>query len=162
MADKKILDVYSTDYIDNLQNTLQGEIDELVESGIIPNVTLNLGSTISKNGIVTLVRGDTFTLKSDLNIGTPLQPLHFVLGQDDCVVFRLFNANSNWESYLLEKEATMEDLDSKGNVLFNFTSEDSEYLSQGQYYYQIRLFYTRNGDTRVITLMPRTKFYVVD
>ena len=162
MADKKILDVYSTDYIDNLQNTLQGEIDEIIESGIVPNLTLNLGSTISKNGIVTLVRGDTFTLKADLNIGTPLQPLNFVLGEGDYVVFRLFNANSNWESYLLEKEATMEDLDDRGNVLFTFTSEDSEYLSQGQYYYQIRLFYTRNGDTRVITLMPRTKFYVVD
>ena len=139
----------------DLQNTLHNE-------EIAPNVKLHLGSTISGNGIITLVRGDTFQIKADLNIGTPLHPVIFELENDDYVVFRLFTANSSWGSYLLEKEATLEDLDSEGNIVFNLSSEDSESINQGQYYYQIRLFYTRDGETRVITLMPRTKFYMVD
>lgn len=161
MANKNVLDIYSTSPTGELQNTLQGETGVILEPDILPNIKLTLGSTISKNGIVTLVRGDTLVLKASLNIGTPLQPLIFELEEGDYLVFRVFTANSSWESYLLDKEATMEDVDDN-NVLFTITNEDSEYLKQGQYYYQIRLFYTRDGDERVITLMPRTKFYVVD
>lgn len=162
MANKNVLDIYSTSPTNELQNTLQGETGVILEPDISPNIKLTLGSTISKNGIVTLVRGDTLVLKASLNIGTPLQPLIFELEEGDYLVLRLFTANSSWESYLLDKEATMEDVDDDNNVLFTITNEDSEYLRQGQYYYQIRLFYTRDGDERVITLMPRTKFYVVD
>ena len=67
MTDNEQMNDYLTD---NSQNTLQDIISDLA-----PKLTLNLGSTISKNGIINLIKGDTFSFKFDLNIGTPLQPI---------------------------------------------------------------------------------------
>lgn len=154
--------VYSSDYIDDLQANLQEQIDNISSKSGSVNLNMDLGSTISKNGIVTLIKGDTFHIVMDLNVGTPLQPLKFILENGDYVQFRLFRANNDWNNAVLIKQVTKDDLDNHGNAVFTFNSEDTEDLSCGTYYYQVKLFYTREETLKVITLMPRTKFHLMN
>ena len=162
MMTDKTPSVYSSDYIDDLHADLQQQIDDIASKSGSTNLNIDLGSTISKNGIVTLIKGDTFHIVMDLNVGTPLQPLKFIMEDGDYVQFRLFRANNDWSNAVLIKQVTKDDLDNHGNAVFTFESEDTENLSCGTYYYQVKLFYTRENNLRVITLMPRTKFHLMN
>lgn len=118
---------------------------------------------VSGNGIICVNRGDSFTLDVFVNIGTNLVPLQYYLTENDKIYFALMEPNQPFEHALLGKVFTSEDCDEEGNVVMTFTSQETQYLMPGTYYYMVKL--VRNFDTEdelVDTIIKKTKFVIMD
>ena len=155
MTDNEQMNDYLTD---NSQDTLQDIISDLA-----PKLTLNLGSTISKNGIINLIKGDTFSFKFDLNIGTPLQPIIVELGDDDCVILKVMYPQESWNNAVIVKTITKDDVNEDGSVTITFEPSDTVLLNAGVYYYQVKLFIAKqDAEDVIVTLIPKTKLNLLD
>jgi len=114
---------------------------------------------ISANGIITISRGDSFTLNVAIDIGEPLNSLLYELGNDDKVYFGLMEPNQPFEHALVRKMYTKEDQTSDLDVVMNFVPEDTEFLMPGKYYYMVKLV---RSDNSVDTIVSKTKFIIID
>ena len=115
---------------------------------------------ISNNGIITVNRGDTFTLNVFVNVGTKLFPVQYVLQEGDNLYFALCEPNQPFEDALIRKVFTHTDVDEKGNVVMKFDSEMAEFLLPGTYYYTIKL--VKASDESVTTIITKTKFVIIE
>lgn len=96
--------------------------------------------TIASNGIIRLMRGDTFTTPILVNVGTKLSPKYYKLGPTDKLYFGLMEPNQAFEDAILKKVFDFTSpQDSEGNTLLMLTPTDTEKLLVGQYYYMIKL-----------------------
>lgn len=112
------------------------------------------------NNIITLSRGDTFSLDVLVNLGTTWDPTIYALDEGDKLYFALMEPNQPFEHALIRKVFTKDDQDEDGFILMNFKSEDTEFLLPGLYYYTIKL--SREDDTIVDTIVTKTKFTILD
>ena len=113
---------------------------------------------INGNGIITVSRGDSFTINTSINIGTLLVPVYYTLEEGDKVYFALMEPNQPFEHALVRKVFTKEDQDKDLDVVMNFSSDDTEFLMPGVYYYMVKL---QRGDL-VDTIITKTKFVIND
>lgn len=119
---------------------------------------------ISGNGIITINRGDSFSLDVFINMGDTLDPIAYSLQENDRVYFALMEPNQPFECALIRKVATKDDETEEGIVTFNFSSEMTEYLMPGQYYYMVKLVrHDDNSDEDLVdTITSKTKFFIFD
>jgi len=117
---------------------------------------------IENNGIITLMRGDSFTTPIKINIGTKLNPKYKRLGSNDYLYFGLMEPNQAFEDAVLKKKYDfLSDTDSSGNVLLKLRPQDTERLLVGQYYYMIKLrSIDEFGQECVKTIVPPTIFWL--
>ncbi len=115
---------------------------------------------VSKNGIITLNRGDVFSLNVTVNAGSVLEPVIYPMEEGDKLYFALMEPRQPFEHALVRKVFTKEDQDEYGDVLMNFKAEDTEYLVPGKYYYTVKLF--RAAGELVDTIISKTQFIIID
>ena len=114
--------------------------------------------TQSKNNIITVNRGDTFTITLPINVGTPTDPRFHELVEGDKVYFGLMEPNQPFEYALIRK--VYDTTNQSGFILdMEFNPEDTEELLPGKYYYSIKL-QTARGE--VFTILPKTIFTIID
>ncbi len=95
---------------------------------------------IASNGIINLMRGDSFTTPIYVNLGTKLSPRYYKLGPLDKLYFGLMEPNQAFEDAVLKKVFDYTSpQDADGNTLLMLTPTDTEKLLVGQYYYMIKL-----------------------
>ena len=96
--------------------------------------------TLASNGIINLMRGDSFTTPIFINIGSKLSPKQYTLRPTDKLYFGLMEPNQAFEDAVLKKvfDCTSPQ-DSEGNTLLMLKPTDTEKLLVGQYYYMIKL-----------------------
>lgn len=80
--------------------------------------------------------------------------------ENDILYFGVCEPNQCFENAIIKKKFTKDNLDKDGNVIINFLSSDTEYLSLGVYYYEIKLLYYINNTENIITLLPKTIFSI--
>lgn len=117
---------------------------------------------IAKNGIITVNRGDTFTLPIFVDFGTPLKPDRLELQEGDQVTLRIVGANDDWENAIIVKVGTVKDLNEDGAVVFEFNNDDTNWVDPNLYYYEVKVEYTRDDKFNVKTFIPRTKFFILN
>lgn len=121
---------------------------------------------ISANQIISLTRGDTASTLLYINLGTELQPLIYDLQKQDKIYFGVMEPNQPFECAILKKVYTHEDFDYERHLLrIYFDVKDTEFLLPGQYYYMIKLYRPNREDSNkdlVDTIVPKTKFYILD
>lgn len=123
---------------------------------------------VSKNGIVTINRGDNFTLTTQINIGTVFNPVIYHLSENDKVYFGLCECNQPFEHALIRKVFTNADQSEDGTISMKFIPDDTEFLVPDTYYYEIKLVKDiplESGEEKaseVNTFIKRTKFIIVD
>lgn len=121
---------------------------------------------LNKNGIITLHRGDTFTLPVCINLGSGVDPDYYDLQEGDVLYFGLLEPGQKWEEAIVKKIITSEDVEKGSDPMIHFYTEDTEYLVPGNYYYEVKLFRSSNntedGFEHVDTIIPRTKFVIVE
>ena len=115
---------------------------------------------ISKNGIVTVNRGDIFSLNVLVNAGTILEPVIYLMQEGDKLYFAVMEPNQPFEQALIRKVYTGESQDTEGNVLIDFASTDTEYLIPGKYYYTVKLYRAEGG--LIDTIISKTQFILID
>lgn len=117
---------------------------------------------ISSNGIITLMRGDSFTTPIYVNIGTKLSPEYYTLSETDRLYFGLMEPNQAFEDAVLKKVFSFTSpKDDEGNILLTLKPSDTEKLLVGKYYYMIKLRSTDSyGQEMVKTIVPPTLFWL--
>lgn len=124
---------------------------------------------IANNGIIRINRGDSFSLDVFINVGTCIEPIQYILQPGDSVYFALMEPNQPFEHALMRREFTNVDLDEDDRVIMNFSSDQTEYLMPGTYYYMIKLrrleSLGESGEENtyaVDTIIPKTKFIIAE
>lgn len=117
---------------------------------------------ISKNGIITLNRGDTVRLPLFINAGTEMNPVRYELQDTDKVYLGVMEPNSPFENAIIKKVYTKEDINENGDIVVEFKSEDTCNLMPDDYYYEIKLEFTHSGYYRINTIVPATKFSIIE
>lgn len=117
---------------------------------------------ISKNGIITLNRGDTVKLPLFINAGTEMNPVRYELKDSDRIYLGVMENNAPFERAIIKKVYTKEDINDNGDVVVEFKSEDTCNLIPDDYYYEIKLEFTHRGSYMVNTIVPATKFTIIE
>lgn len=118
---------------------------------------------ISNNKIITIVHGDTVKFPIYINIGTVLEPERYVLKDDDKLFFVIMEPEQNFECAILRHIYTKENLDEHGDVTVKLTNDDTKDLLAGTYYYEVKLLTINDSqEENLDTIIPRTRFYIID
>jgi hypothetical protein len=117
---------------------------------------------IAENGIINLMRGDSFTTPIHINIGSKLSPRYYKLGQLDRLYFALMEPNQSFEDAVVKKVFDFTSpQDKDGNTLLTIKPKDTEKLSVGQYYYMIKLrTFDMFGEESIRTIVKPTLFWL--
>lgn len=119
-------------------------------------------SRIDYNGIIRLMRGDSFSTPIHINIGTKLDPVYRSLTANDVLYFGLMEPNQAFEDAVLKKKFTfLDEKDDKGNTLLILDPKDTEKLLVGKYYYMIKLRTIDKPEHEIVTtIVPPTLFWL--
>lgn len=120
---------------------------------------------IAFNGIITVNRGDSFTLPMQLNYGTNLEPMTYTVAGKSIVYFAVMEPNQPFECALIRKKYTAEDVDENGNIVIKFRPQDTQCVLPGKYYYQVKLQRFNSDDPEdyeVDTVVDKTLFYILE
>lgn len=117
---------------------------------------------ISSNGIVTVNRGDSFNLPIVLQFVNHLQYVNYEMQDTDVIYLGIMEPNQPFETALIRKKFTYNDLDDDGKIYFKFRPEDTVCLLPGKYYYQVKLqsINAETGKFDVETIIDKTLFYI--
>lgn len=120
---------------------------------------------ISKNGYITMSRGDTWSTQIFVNLGTELEPSGYALKENEYLYFGLMEPGQPFEFALIRKRFSAEDAvpDTVGYYNISFDYKDTQELLPGVYYYQVKLQrFDEDGRELVDTIISKTKFIIVD
>ena len=114
------------------------------------------------NGIIHLLRGDTYEAPIVINLGTKMNPEIYSLNDNDRLYFGLMEPNKAFENAVVKKTFTnMSDTDDDGNILLILNPEDTLNLLVGKYFYMIKLKIVKDdGRSIVKTIVPPTQFFI--
>lgn len=117
---------------------------------------------ISNSGIVTVNRGDSFQFPITLNVGSSLDKSEYTLCDTDVLYLGIMEPNQPFETALIRKKFTFEDLDKDNNIVIRFWPEDTVCVLPGKYYYQVKLqtIDQKTGKYDVTTVIDKTLFYI--
>lgn len=125
---------------------------------------------ISKNGIITVNRGDTFTTILFINVGSLMEPVRYKLRAGDKLYLGVCEPNQPFECAVIKKVFTNADLNEDNDVIVKFKAEDTENILPGVYYYEAKLFVCYKAETEtepeqpetINTVVPKTKFIILE
>lgn len=112
---------------------------------------------LSNNNIVTVNRGDDFTLPVILNKGSNMSPELFNLKAEDVIYLGVMEYNMTFETAVIRKHITGVVTDNN-KVEFTFNSDDTINLLPGLYYYMVKVVI----DGKVTTILDKTQFRILD
>lgn len=117
---------------------------------------------LSKNNIVTVSHGDSFSCPLFLNAGTDVCPIRYVLGTGEYVYFVIEQPNQQFENACLKKVFTKDNLNVHEDVVISIDSKDTMNLCPGTYYYEIKAkLLDSNGKYIINTVVEKTKFVIL-
>jgi hypothetical protein len=117
---------------------------------------------IAKNGIIELCRGDCLSVPLFINIGTKEHPVRFYIKRNPgCAVYLgVMEPNQKFENAVIRKRYDKESVVNEyGDILVHLTPKDTMYLSEGRYFYQVKIEF-ENGS--VNTIVPITQLYITE
>lgn len=120
---------------------------------------------IAFNGIITVNRGDSFSFPLTINFGNTLNPDTYVLGSSDKVYFAIMEPNQPFETAVVKKVFTVNDLNDDNTIQIRFKPKDTVCILPGKYYYQIKLQRfnsTDPDDYEVDTVIDKTQFFIME
>ena len=145
--------------------------------------------TISNNGIITVNRGDDFSVPLFINMGTELAPVRYTLKENDEIYLGIFSSGADYlldtegtkffvedeitylgipeideyfQNAVVRKTFTINDLNENGDVVLKFAHVDTKFLLPGNYYYQVRAKITKDGEEYINTIVKKTPFIVLE
>lgn len=116
---------------------------------------------ISNNGIITIVKGDTIEVPVFINIGTEIEPVRYSLKPGDKLFFSIMEPHQPFECAILRHTYTYLDVNESRDVVVKLSYDDTAHLLPGEYYYEIKLLTVVNFEEHLDTIVPRTKFFII-
>ena len=122
---------------------------------------------IAFNGIITVNRGDSFTIPLMLNAGTTLDPMQYDATETSYLYFAVMEPNQPFETALIKKKYRIYDMerDEDNQLLIKFKPQDTQCVLPGKYYYQVKVQSVNPdnvADYTVDTVFDKTLFYILE
>lgn len=119
-------------------------------------------TSISNNGIIVINRGDTFYAPLFINISEDEYPEQHILVGEEAVYFAICEPNQEFESGVVRKIFTKDDLTEDGDVNIKLEPSDTEHLLPGTYYYEIKvkIIDPDTSEEIIDTIVPRRKLVI--
>ena len=118
---------------------------------------------VDPNGIVTVSKGDTFSLTLFINAGSDLRPIRYDMKEADYLYFAIEEPNQLFEQAAVMKRIQNPKLDDHNNIIINFESSDTYNLCPGDYFYEIiGRFQEEDGTYSIITIIEKTPFVIIN
>ena len=117
---------------------------------------------LSRNGIIELVRGDSFSVPLFINKGTDLCPLRYELKNGEYVYFGLMEPNMSFENALVRKRYDNTNENDNKDIIISFDADDTVNLQPGKYYYEVKaVLLDKNNKQIVNTVIPKKEFFIL-
>ena len=120
--------------------------------------------SIDNSGNITINRGDTFVVPLFIDASPSIfHSIRFTLREGDIVYLFLVEPNTSIKRALVKQIYKKEDSNSNGDILLKFANQDTNFLSPGVYYYEIKLQrkLEKGYQDILTTICPRRKFIVL-
>ncbi len=120
--------------------------------------------TVSKDGVISLTRGDSFSIPLFINNGTALKPERRILDDKDEVYMGIMEPNQPFECALIKKKFTKADTNAKGDIVIKLYPDDTACVLPGKYYYQVKakLYRADNDNFDVNTIIDKKEFFIME
>lgn len=120
--------------------------------------------TVSKDGVISLTRGDSFSIPLFINNGTALKPERRILDDKDEVYMGIMEPNQPFECALIKKKFTKADINAKGDIVIKLYPDDTACVLPGKYYYQVKakLYRVDNDNFDVNTIIDKKEFFIME
>lgn len=113
---------------------------------------------ISSNKIVSLERGDTGSIRVELNMGTAIDKSIYTLKDGDKVYLGVAEPNHRFEESVIRK---VFDKEGESFASFKLEPSDTVCLTPGNYYWTVKLVIcNESGQDDVHTIVSRKRFIV--
>lgn len=116
-------------------------------------------ANISVNGMVNIYRGDTFRFPLFINTGSKLDPVKYFLKEGDQLYFVIAEPHQPFEEGVVRKSYTYEDQSEEGDIIIELIPEDTENLTPGTYYIEVKIKLVTGEQA---TIIPRRKFIIYE
>lgn len=121
---------------------------------------------ISPNRIIQMNRGDSCTFRVELNAGSTTNPNIIKLtNKYDNVYFGIIEPRKRFEGAIVKRTFDINNVNEDGTITIELEPKDTQLLVPGIYYYEVKveLIDIRvRGKTTVYTVVPRTKFIIME
>lgn len=122
---------------------------------------------IAFNGIITVNRGDSFTIPLVLNAGTAIEPVQYDASQTSYLYFAVMEPNQPFETALIKKKYHIPTMErgNEGQLLIKFRPQDTQCVLPGKYYYQVKVQTVNPDDVTdytVDTVIDKTLFFILE
>ena len=118
--------------------------------------------SLSINNVVTISRGDSFSVPLFLNAGTGVSPIRRILKPGEYVYFAIEQPNQCFENACLKKRFDKDNLNANGDVQVDFSAQEMKDLAPGEYYYEIKASFIDGSGKQIInTVVEKTRFIVL-
>lgn len=112
---------------------------------------------------LTLIRGDTYKFSLFINENKKLNPKALELSDDDIIYFGIIESNKDFSDAIVKKAySNKSEKDEHGNIVVCISSEDTEHLIPGDYYYQVVLKRVVDGKEVITTIIPQRPLFIID
>lgn len=119
--------------------------------------------SVDTNNIISVTRGDSFSLPLFINEGSDLKPIRYIIQPGDTIYFALMQCNQYFENAIVKKVFTSANLNENNDIIITFNPEDTEQLIPGKYYYQIKAkLLNEDGNYIVNTIIDKTEFFILE
>lgn len=120
--------------------------------------------SISRDGIISLTRGDSFSVPLFINNGSQLKPERRILDDKDEIFLGIMEPNQIFECALIKKKFRKENTNKKGDVVIKLSPEDTVNIIPGKYYYQIKakLYRSDTDSFDVNTIVDKKEFFITE
>ena len=115
--------------------------------------------TISSNGNITMVRGDTVRFSLFINKGTLLSPDRYYVKSTDKIYVGIMEENQSFERAIIRKVYDGNSAKNKdGDLIIEISPIDTENLLSGAYLYTVKF---QSDGNIVETLIPERQFTLI-
>ena len=110
------------------------------------------------NNIITMTKGDSVSFTLPLLIGKEINTEPVDLSNVEKIEFNIIAPFQQSDFALVKIEYVPNNVDEYGNLNVSLSSEDTEDLDTGKYYYEVKLV----GNNEINTIIPRRLFYIIN
>lgn len=118
-------------------------------------------SNISSTNNITITRGDTFSFKYNINLGTPMDPENYILTENDRLYLGVYAPGQSFENALIRKMYTKDDM-IDDYVVIKFKTKDTQYIIPDTYFYDIKLRKNIGTEDEEVTTLVQSRIFWID
>lgn len=121
---------------------------------------------ITKEGVVSLSRGDSASVPLFINCGSEIVPIRYKLRENNILYLGICLPDQRFEDAIFKRVYRPGDwkINEYGDIVITLNPADTELLAPGLYYYTVKLLTINEEDNseNVQTLIKKTEFFVED